>query len=155
MTKTGIELIAAEREKQIKKGWTPMHDVEHEKDGSLSKFAGCLLGEQAGWASPWGCCEDVPEHLEELAEKVMEKPWIERLIVAGAMIAAEIDRLSFVVESPAFVEYRRQVMAHMVGVRKVKIYARHEDAILTIFDSGMDVSWCIGELLDCEFDEAH
>lgn len=37
--KTGIELIAEERERQItKEGWTPEHDAEH-KNGELANAA--------------------------------------------------------------------------------------------------------------------
>ncbi len=39
--KTGIELITAERKRQIEKeGWTPEHDAEH-TDGSLALAAVC------------------------------------------------------------------------------------------------------------------
>ena len=153
---TGIEKISKERSEQIEKhGFTLAHDLEHEKEGTLAKFAAELLGENAGFASPWGYCDDVPAHLETLAEKVMQKPWIDRLTIAGAMIAAEIDRLSFISTSPEFLKYREAVLAHVEGVRGMEIHARHEDAILSMFDCGMSVGWCINELLDLDLDEAH
>lgn len=128
--------------------------MEHEKDMALSRFAASVIGENARWAAPWGHCDDVPDHLEELAEKVMGKPVIERLVIAGAMLAAEIDRLSSIAASDKFLAYRKEVTDYFVGVRKVVMQPCHEDAILTMFDSDCSVSWCIQELRDCEFDEA-
>lgn len=92
--KTGIELIAAERERQISaEGYSPEHDDAH-REGSLAKAAVC-------YATPHEeriCvvdCEDVP----------LNWPWddewwkpehgnrVRELVKAGALLAAEIDRL--------------------------------------------------------------
>ena len=95
--KTGIELIAEERQRQIKvKGWTKEHDAEH-KNGELAKAAIC-------YADP-----NVYYHQENriiryrIPNKFWPKQWdihwfkptdrIQDLIKAGALIAAEIDRL--------------------------------------------------------------
>ncbi len=77
----GIERIAAERKRQIeKKGWSAEHDAEH-RDGSLAKAAACYAtgGVWGGW--PW--------------DMEWWKPGdrIRDLEKAGALIAAEIDRL--------------------------------------------------------------
>jgi hypothetical protein len=88
---TGIERIAAERERQVSaEGWTPEHDDEH-ADGSLARAA-ARYAEQAGndWSestiAPYGWPWD-------------DKWWkptgdaVRDLTKAGALIAAEIDRL--------------------------------------------------------------
>ncbi len=91
--KTGIELIAEERERQISvEGWTPEHDDAHE-EGELSDI-GALLAihpETHGSVAvkPWGA------KLDDKVRARGETPAddIRRLKVAGALIAAEIDRL--------------------------------------------------------------
>ena len=96
--KTGIELIAEERQRQIEKeGWTPEHDDEHSN------------GELALVASYYAMSEE--QRFEELSTDSNPKtpptgfPWdsewwkptpenrIRELQKAGALIAAEIDRL--------------------------------------------------------------
>ena len=95
--KTGVELIAEERQRQIEvEGWTKEHDAEH-KNGELAKAAIC-------YADP-----DVYYHQENrlikhrIPNKFWPKQWdiqwfkptnkIRDLVKAGALIAAEIDRL--------------------------------------------------------------
>lgn len=95
--KTGIELIAQERKEQIEKhGRTVASDVKYNSAGQLSCAARLLSepgeynpetiwdlingSEPAGW--------DI-----ELFKKMMLKPELQRLVIAGALIAAEIDRL--------------------------------------------------------------
>ena len=92
--KTGIELIAEERAEQIgKHGWTPEHDDTH-TDGSLRVVAATLACDGTDAAvtdpldrgsdcDPWG-----------LLEKLQgDENRVHRLAVAGALIAAEIDRI--------------------------------------------------------------
>lgn len=86
---TGAEMIAAERRRQIEgEGWTAEHDDEH-GDGELARAAVCYALAGVGAAS-----DVVPEAW----------PWddfwwnpspdgIVSLTKAGALIAAEIDRL--------------------------------------------------------------
>lgn len=101
--KSGIELIAEERQEQIvKHGRTIELDVLQNKDGQLCHGASLLLQKFEG--SPF-------EHLtpglddafrdivpigwdEQIYHKMFDKPYKERLIIAGALIAAEIDRLN-------------------------------------------------------------
>jgi len=93
--KTGVELIAEERQRQIEaEGFTKEHDAEH-KNGELAKAAIC-------YADP-----DVYYHQENRYLKFRKPndfwPWdvrwfkptdrIRDLVKAGALIAAEIDRL--------------------------------------------------------------
>ncbi len=92
--KTGVELIAEERQRQIEvEGWTPEHDDSHDA-GELAKAAMVY-------------CHDYP------SKKFVRKHWpfkmkwykpnpvigaaddrIRELSKAGALIAAEIDRLN-------------------------------------------------------------
>jgi hypothetical protein len=101
---TGINLIAAERQRQIDaEGWTPEHDAEHADDG-LALAA---------------CCYAVPPHMRKYRNVSVPIegaggvrvsvptlwPWapgywkpraddrVRELVKAGALIAAEIDRL--------------------------------------------------------------
>jgi hypothetical protein len=98
--KSGVDLIAAERTRQIKKeGYGADHDQDHD-NGELAKAAACyanpifnqqqhhvgaLLGEKAVpefWPFEKGWWKPTPEdRVKELAK-------------AGALIAAEIDRLT-------------------------------------------------------------
>lgn len=93
MNKTGIEIIAKERKRQIEvEGWNSEHDDEH-INGELSQAAACYaLPEQYRVYGKYG----VPL-LFPCWNTVWWKPspWnrITELAKAGALIAAEIDRL--------------------------------------------------------------
>ena len=94
-TTPGVDLIAAERQRQMEvEGWTPEHDDEHDR-GELSCGAAAYIdraispmfgtpppdGPPLSW--PW----------DESWWKPSDDP-IRNLVKAGALIAAEIDRLS-------------------------------------------------------------
>lgn len=99
--KPGIELIAAERERQIKEeGWTAGHDDEH-TDGSLADAAAvyAMGGTTRNMMARGGVC---------IAVAIWPRGWnlnwfkpscdtaegrIRELSKAGALIAAEIDRI--------------------------------------------------------------
>lgn len=79
----GVREIAAERQRQIEaEGWTPEHDDAH-RDHSLAGAAACYaLGSKLNWPASW--------------DDRWWKPSENRrrnLVKAGALIAAEIDRL--------------------------------------------------------------
>lgn len=85
---SGIEKIAAERQRQIEaEGWSKDHDSQY-TDGQLWQAAIC-------YARDFGCAY--------LSHPPRNWPWskgwwkpksrIENLVRAGALIAAEIDRL--------------------------------------------------------------
>jgi len=89
--KSGIELITEERQRQIDvEGWTPEHDAEH-SNNELSKAAIVYASDSQArensniidWLWPW--------------ERAWWKPTpdnrVKELVKAGALIAAEIDRL--------------------------------------------------------------
>lgn len=81
----GIELITKEREEQLKKhGWDTKHDDEH-INGELVDVAVCLMTKNYS---------KFPKNWDGFyMDKFMGKHGVESLKVAGALIAAEIDRL--------------------------------------------------------------
>jgi hypothetical protein len=80
-------MIAAERKRQMSvEGWTPEHDDEHGGD-QLSIAAGCYT--MAGWHEDSIC----PNMWPWEADAWKPKDRIRNLVRAGALIAAEIDRL--------------------------------------------------------------
>lgn len=104
--KTGIELIAEERERQIsKEGWTPKHDDEHDSQQISYAAASYIQAGQMRVVSPEQSLRDVTEYIAQ-----MYWPWgvewlkvhpdpVRNLVKAGALIAAEIDRLNRAVAS--------------------------------------------------------
>lgn len=89
--KTGIELIAIERQEQIEKhGRTVEEDVEYNNIEQLRVAASALLtsseenGNDGQMPTSWNSF---------IAIKMCGKSYKDRLIIAGALIAAEIDRL--------------------------------------------------------------
>lgn len=106
---SGIDLIAAERERQVSvEGWTPEHDDEHGV-GEMTWAAVCYAAPNPVKALlPRQCnCRSVGECGHAFPVKVYRDPWpwdakwdkrgkhdrIRQLAIAGALIAAEIDRL--------------------------------------------------------------
>jgi len=101
----GVELIAAERERQQRvEGWTPEHDDEHRQSemssaalayGSaanrLIRYGMNLSAEERRGALKW-IPNDWPLGWESGWWKPSDDP-IRNLVKAGALIAAEIDRL--------------------------------------------------------------
>lgn len=87
--KTGIELIAQERKEQIEKhGRTLKGDVEFNTQEQLTDAAVRILGQEhlVSQRPPFGWDMSI-------WQRMRAKPYKERLIIAGALIAAEIDRL--------------------------------------------------------------
>ena len=80
---TGIELIAQERKEQIEKHkWNDKFNINYE----LLKMAHTALT---------NCEDEWPENFSTIyRDKILSKPRIEQLAIAGALIAAEIDRLN-------------------------------------------------------------
>ena len=88
--KTGIELIAIERQEQIEKhGWDLTRDQDY-KNGELSDAAVfCLTLDDKIW--PWND-EGIGTYFKR---KIEAKSYQERVIISGAFCAAELDRLSY------------------------------------------------------------
>lgn len=81
----GAEMIAAERQRQIEaENWTPEHDDRHLPGDLASAGAAYALNDDEFWPWPdwWNPGDDD----------------VRRLVKAGALIAAEIDRLLRAVE---------------------------------------------------------
>lgn len=88
--KTGAERIAKERQEQINKhGYDSSHDAEH-VDNELIKAALFAI-------NPYQF-EPPYEWERRFIDRIINKNKIERLVVAGALIAAEIDRLQSKIE---------------------------------------------------------
>lgn len=87
--KTGVELIAKERKEQIEKHKRTVElDVKLNFDKQLSTAAMRLLYNDSSTSSyPIGWNKNIWNHMRN-------KSYKERLIIAGALIAAEIDRLN-------------------------------------------------------------
>lgn len=95
----GIELIAKEREEQIKKhGRTVEQDVKYNNYNQLSIFASTLCSVETENIDLENV-DFVPQDWANYqAEYMLKKTYKERLIIAGALICAEIDRLKAVEE---------------------------------------------------------
>lgn len=102
--KTGTELIADERQRQIsQEGWSPEHDDTHE-NGELTMAAMCY-GSVASAEARGSSADEWPvEMFNGFNDSLVSWPWeeeaykpsddpIRNLVKAGALIAAEIDRL--------------------------------------------------------------
>jgi len=85
---TGVQIIAAERKRQIKEeGWKPEHDDQHtESELARVGAAYALAKTHLRWDIPW------PKSWDFRWWKPSENR-IRNLAKAGALIAAEIDRL--------------------------------------------------------------
>lgn len=93
--KTGIELIATERQEQIEKhGRTIERDVKENAEGEIAYFAGLLCHEHANHPDANVLNYLPPKWDKQLCLKMLSKTYKDRLIIAGALIAAEIDRLN-------------------------------------------------------------
>jgi len=100
----GTERIRAERQKQLAK-WDAEHDAQHE-NGALALVAAALaVGATEGSANSLRitvrCLPDGSNHELDTYEAVncaawglLQRPRIDQLVAAGALIAAEIDRIT-------------------------------------------------------------
>lgn len=93
--KKGIELIADERARQISsEGWTAAHDAEHSR-GEINQAAQCYCAAAELQINGVGdCVGDTPGGWPWDYEwwKPSDDP-VRNLVKAGALIAAEIDRI--------------------------------------------------------------
>lgn len=94
MLKSSVECIVAERRKQIAMGFTVRHDSCINGERQLTYAARMLIqfGERGAFSIKASC----PVSWDpERWEKMCRKPYEQRLIIAAALIAAEVDRLKF------------------------------------------------------------
>jgi len=93
---SGIELIATERLKQIDKhGFTGEHHAQHpewyDKNQLIQAAVTLLLPE----LMPHDLVSDIPENWDySWFTNLMERPHEDRLVIAGALIATELDRIN-------------------------------------------------------------
>lgn len=88
--KSGIELIATERQEQIEKhGWNLKRDADYAK-GELIRAAQFCLNTASHHLWPWHD-NGVGTHFYN---KIISKDYERRIIIAGAFCAAELDRLN-------------------------------------------------------------
>ena len=102
---SGIALIAKERQEQIEKhGRTVDHDLKVNDNEQLARAAGHLIA--AEWNEGMNIDYVTPDGWDkEIFLRMMNKPYQERLKIAGALIAAELDRLQ--ASNSAFLLYDR------------------------------------------------
>lgn len=81
---TGVQLIENERlEHKLKHGKSVKHDFEAYKDKELVQAAiGLLLGNPLFMPESWS---------EEQCGNMLNKSYVDRLVIAGSLIAAQID----------------------------------------------------------------
>ncbi|WP_087138684.1 hypothetical protein [Elizabethkingia meningoseptica] len=93
---TGIDLILKERTRQINVlGRTLENDIKINDDNQLSRAAYGLLAKEFDDFCQ-GFDELTPYKWDEKSyKKLYDKQFKERLVIAGALIAAELDRLNF------------------------------------------------------------
>lgn len=93
MSKTGIELIAQERQEQIEKhGRTIAKDAKQNKKKQLC-FAAISIAHPMAHVINY----EAPHNWDQsIFMKMKNKSYKERLIIAGALIAAELDRLQII-----------------------------------------------------------
>lgn len=98
--KTGIELIAEERQRQIEKeGFDKKHDLEHRENDLAIAGAIYALPEKARLFVCRGKDGDKSQYypllwpFDPLSYKPTPDDRVKELIKAGALIAAEIDRI--------------------------------------------------------------
>lgn len=92
---TGVELIAAERKRQIEvEGWTAEHDDGHNGGEMIAAAAAYIQQQRLGMPITEKCClpNVWPSSWHIRWWKPSSDP-IRNLVKAGALIAAELDRL--------------------------------------------------------------
>lgn len=86
----GVDLIAAERVRQLQKGYTPEHDDGHTGTKNPARMPE-LLRAAVCYMAQWEVSVEWPWPAEPI--KLTPDDRITELVKAGALIAAEIDRL--------------------------------------------------------------
>lgn len=104
---SGAELIAAERQRQVEKeGWTPEHDDTHDHDElALAAAVYALPDRRRSYRRRCSSWPFPPDRGDTTWTEPAHWPWsgddfkptpddrVRELVKAGALIAAEIDRL--------------------------------------------------------------
>lgn len=101
---TGIEMIAAERQRQVEvEGWTAEHDAQHDRNELVDAAICYLYAAEATQHSPnnvtfkggYRVGEGVPNDWPWAPQwwKPSDDP-VRNLVKAGALLAAELDRMT-------------------------------------------------------------
>ncbi len=93
--KTGIELIAEERREQVEKhGFTTEMDSNVQGSRQLARAAAVIVHPETS-RSFRKMLVLMPEWNDLICAKICNKDYKERLKIAGALIAAELDRVMY------------------------------------------------------------
>lgn len=119
---SGVDAILRERLRQVEKeGWTPEHDDEHDK-GELAQAAVCYAVARApsAWAYAWPW------------DPSWWKPTTHRrnLEKAGALIAAEIERLHRIDRKKQPRVYENSTEPPTIRVHELKTWSKYYQAVL-------------------------
>lgn len=156
--KTGIELIAKEREEQLTKhGRSVESDVHGNEFSQLTEAASFLLHVSARMkdAEITAFC---PEGWSvEAWRKMCAKPYLERCIIAGALMAAEIDRLNYIEarKNGVIITGDRHTLFDTVAMPMVKYLREMGIAKYTIAADRSGAILCIGDnpLIEREYEQ--
>lgn len=88
---TGLEHVAYERERQLRKNWDD-HSPNH-SDGQLVECASYILGDYMEDTAEGTDSNDWPVERAMRVKQKYRMDYVARLRVAAALIAAEIDRI--------------------------------------------------------------
>jgi len=90
---TGLDLISKERQEQFEKhGITISDDALNHTKGELSEVVSLICLPNIGCGNI-----EVPKTFnKDMFNKILNKPYKERLVIAGALICAELDRVELV-----------------------------------------------------------
>lgn len=90
--KLGLRKIKQERREQIEKhGKSILHDIGHYQKGQLATAARVMM--QTEIVAPYVAAPDGWDR--DTWSRMCGKEYIDRLVIAGALISAEIDRLHY------------------------------------------------------------
>lgn len=133
--KSGIDLIAYERQEQIEKhGFTLSHDQQY-NGGQLAYAAMyCLTLNTDFWPNDWSV---------EWQQKIIKKDYPQRLAVAGALLAAEADRVNGYVsaEVPAGPKTFEGELCSLINRYSLENGSNTPDFILGLYLTQCLVSW--------------
>jgi hypothetical protein len=95
-----LRLIGLERQSQVRGGKTVKYDAAVNGRGQLVMAAIAVL------STPACASAEPPQWVEDLWQKTFDKPAIDKLVLAAALLVAEIERLNYAEATPPWT--RRQ-----------------------------------------------